>query len=121
MSTHDALIDRYIACWNEADPARRRALIAETFAEGATYLDPLHAAEGQEGIAALIEGAQRQFPGLAFSRRGGADAHHDRLRFAWALGPAGGEAVAGGTDVGRLAVDGRFASVLGFIDFAPKG
>ena len=33
MSEHSPLIDRYIACWNEADAARRQALIAETFTE----------------------------------------------------------------------------------------
>jgi hypothetical protein len=121
MTKHDAVIDRYIACWNEADPSRRRALIAETFTERAAYCDPMLAGEGHAGIDALIATAQGQFPGLAFSRRGTADAHHDRLRFAWALGPAGGAAVAGGTDMAVLAADGRLASVTGFIDFAPKG
>ena len=89
MSEHSPLIDRYIACWNEADAARRRALIAETFTEGAAYCDPMLQGEGHAGIDALIAAAQQHFPGLRFSRRGGADAHHDRLRFSWELGPDG--------------------------------
>src|SRR3954451_20039966 len=121
MHRHDAVIDRYIACRNEADPERRRALIAETFTAAASYCDPMLEGTGHAGIDALIAVAQRQFPGLRFSRRGAADAHHDRLRFAWALAPAGAEAIAGGTDLAVVAPDGRLAEVTGFLDFAPKG
>jgi hypothetical protein len=121
MSEHSPLIDRYIACWNEADAARRQALIAETFTEGATYCDPMLQGEGHAGIAALIAAAQQHFPGLRFSRRGGTEAHHDRLRFSWDLGPAGAAPIAGGTDMAVVAPDGRLAAVTGFIDFAPKG
>jgi hypothetical protein len=31
------LIARYLACWNETDPAARRKLIEDTWAEDATY------------------------------------------------------------------------------------
>src|SRR4051794_41797086 len=89
MSEHSPLIDRYIACWNEADAARRRGLIAETFTEAAAYCDPMLQGEGHAGIDALIAAAQQHFPGLRFSRRGGAEAHPDRPRFTWDLGPPG--------------------------------
>ena len=118
---HDQLIERYIACWNEGDAARRRALIASTFTEGAQYCDPVLQGEGHAGIDALIAAAQGHFPGLRFRRRGGAEAHHDRLRFAWELGPEGAAAIAGGTDMAVVAADGRLAAVTGFIDFAPQG
>jgi hypothetical protein len=118
---HDAIIDRTIACWKEGDAARRRDLIAATFTEGATCCDPMLRGEGQAGIDALIAAARQQFPGLRFRRRGGADAHHDRLHFAWKLGPEGAAPVAGGTDMAVVAGDGRLAAVTGFIDFAPKG
>ncbi|MEN0074654.1 MAG: nuclear transport factor 2 family protein [Paracraurococcus sp.] len=118
---HDALIERYIACWNEGDAARRQALIAATFTEGAQYCDPMLQGEGHAGIDALIAAAQAHFPGLRFRRRGGAEAHHDRLRFAWELGPEGAAAIAGGTDMAVVAADGRLAAVTGFIDFAPQG
>jgi hypothetical protein len=32
------IIDRYIALWNEADPERRRLLVADTVAWDAVYL-----------------------------------------------------------------------------------
>jgi hypothetical protein len=118
---HDELIERYIACWNEGDAARRRDLIAATFTADASYCDPMLQGEGHAGIDALIAGAQAHFPGLRFSRRGGADAHHDRLRFAWDLGPEGVAPIAGGTDMAVVAPDGRLSAVTGFIDFAPQG
>lgn len=118
---HDELIERYIACWNEGDATRRRALIAGTFTESVTYCDPMLQGEGYAGIDALIAAAQQQFPGLRFSRRGGVDAHHDRLRFAWDLGPEGAAPIAGGTDMAVVTADGRLAAVTGFIDYVPKG
>ena len=119
MDDMQELIDRYIAVWNEADPARRRALIARTWAAGARYLDPLMAGDGREGIDAMIAGVQQRFPGLRFSLIGAPDGHNDRIRFRWALGPAGGEAVVEGTDFATVASDGLLASVTGFIDRAP--
>ena len=121
MSDHDTLIDRYIACWNEADAGRRAALVAETFTADARYIDPLMQGEGQAGIAAMIGAAQAQFPGHRFSRRGGVDAHNDALRFAWDLTPAGAPPVAAGTDFASLAPDGRLARVTGFLDAVAKG
>jgi SnoaL-like domain len=115
------LIHRYLAIWNESDAARRRALVEGAFAEGATYLDPMMAGEGQAGIDAMIAAAQARFPGLRFRLAGTPQGHNGRLRFSWELGPEGGEALAGGTDFAVLAPDGRLASVTGFIDFAPAG
>ncbi len=114
----EQVIDQYIAAWNETDPGRRRALIAQTWTEDASYLDPLMGAEGRDGIDAIIAGVQAQFPGYRFRRTGAVDAHHDRVRFGWELGPEGGPAFVGGLDVGVLA-DGRLRSITGFLDPTP--
>ena len=113
------IAERYIACWNEADPQRRRKLIDEVWAEDASYIDPLGEAYGRDEIDALVGAAQAQFPGLAFSLDGPVDAHHRQARFRWALGPAGEEPVVIGFDVAVAAEDGRLTSVLGFLDKVP--
>lgn len=113
------VVDRYIASWNETDPARRRELIERTWTEDGQYLDPLLAGEGQEGINAMIEAVQARFPGYRFRRTSEIDAHHDRVRFSWELGPDGDAALAGGLDFGVIA-DGRLRSITGFLDFAPN-
>lgn len=113
------IAERYIACWNEADPQRRRKLIDEVWAEDASYVDPMAEARGRDEIDALVGAVQTQFPGLTFSLAGPVDAHHQQARFSWALGPAGGEPVVLGFDVAVAAEDGRLASVLGFLDKVP--
>ena len=119
-SALEALVDGYIAAWNATDPKVRAARVAETWTEAATYRDPMMAGEGHSGIDAMIAGAQSNFPGLVFRRRGALDAHGDCIRFSWDLGPEGAPAIAGGTDFGVLK-DGRLAVVTGFLDFAPAG
>jgi hypothetical protein len=116
MTTPLALADRYLATWNEADGARRRALIAALWSPQGRYVDPLMSGEGHDGIARMIEAARAQFPGLRFTARGEPDGHGPFARFSWSLGAAGGSAVAGGTDIARLDADGRVAEVVGFLD-----
>ena len=112
------LVDRYIATWNETDAAQRRALIARTWREDGRYVDPVMSGDGVTGIDAMIAGVQGRFPGFVMRRVGEVDAHNDRVRFNWALGPDGGEPVVGGVDFGVTAED-RLAAITGFIDFAP--
>jgi hypothetical protein len=119
MSNFTDLVDRYIAIWNETDDERRHNLIARTWTEDSTYLDPLMRGEGRSGIDAMIRGVQAQFPGLLFRRTSDVDAHNDHVRFAWELGPEGGPALAGGVDFGVI-IGGRLQTITGFLDFAPK-
>ena len=119
MNTATQIVDRYIAAWNEPDERRRRELIAEVFAENAHYVDPVASSQGHAAIGAMIAGIQQRFDGMRFVRLGEVDEHNDRIRFRWALLPAGGESVVEGTDFGTLVGDGRFATVTGFLDKVP--
>lgn len=114
--SHTELIDRYIETWNETDPARRRALIARTWTADATYLDPLMQGAGRAGIDAMIAAVQDKYPGNRFRRTSEIDVHHDRVRFAWTLGPDGGPALAQGIDFGVLSGENLLAAITGFLD-----
>ncbi len=116
MTPLEDLIDRYLGVWNETDERRRRDLIARTWTEGATYLDPLLCGEGHDGIDAMVRAVQQKYPGARFSRAGGIDSHNDRVRFGWSFGPAEGEPLARGMDVAILSPDGRLEHVTGFFD-----
>jgi hypothetical protein len=117
MSQFTDLIDRYFAGWNETNPARRRDLIAQTWADDATYLDPLMQSAGHAGIDAMIAGVQQQFAGHEFRRTSAVDGHHDRVRFSWELVPVGGgPTLATATDFGVVAPDGRLQHMTGFLD-----
>lgn len=119
MSNVNELVSTYFAIWNETDPVARQKLIADAWAEDATYVDPMFDADGHAGIEAMVAGFRQQFPLLAFRQIGETEAHHDRIRFCWELVPAGGgDVIAAGTDVAVIE-NGRLRSVTGFFDQAP--
>ncbi len=119
MSNVNELVTTYFAIWNETDPAARQKLIADAWAEDATYVDPMFDADGHAGVEAMVTGFRQQFPLLAFRQIGETEAHHDRIRFSWELVPAGGgDVIAAGTDVAVIE-NGRLRSVTGFFDQAP--
>jgi SnoaL-like domain len=115
------LAERYIATWNETDPERRDAAIAEVWTADGEYVDPLAAVAGRDEISGLIGSVQEQMPDLVFRLLDGeVDAHHDVLRFRWELVPAsGGDSAAVGFDVATTNGDGRLRRVVGFLDKAP--
>jgi hypothetical protein len=119
MTVTHQLVDRYLQGWNETDPLRRRALIENTYAEHASYVDPMVEAHGWEAIDATIGAVQDMFPGHAFRLAGEVDAHHDTARFQWHLLPPGAnEPLVVGFDVVALD-DGRIRRVHGFLDKVP--
>ena len=110
-------VDAYIAAWNEPAPERRRALVAQAFADDATYVDPMMSGEGPDAIHALIGAAQEQFPGHRFVLDAGPDQVANCVRFVWRLEPAaGGPAVAVGHDFASVEADGRLGEVVGFLE-----
>jgi hypothetical protein len=115
MMSVNKIVDAYFAMWNETDPAARRAAIETAWSPDASYLDPMFSAEGAAGLDALVEGVHQQFPGHRFRLTDPVDAHHDRVRWGWALaGPDGGAPIAAGVDFAVLAPDGRLREVTGF-------
>ncbi|MFI6154051.1 nuclear transport factor 2 family protein [Kitasatospora sp. NPDC051170] len=118
-ATLQQLAERYLAAWNETDPAARRKLVDEVWAEDGRYTDPLAAVAGREAIDGLLGAAQAQFPGMRFTL-GPVDAHHDIARFTWNLGPEGAEEpLVIGFDVLTATPDGRIGAVYGFLDRVP--
>ncbi len=115
------IAETYLAAWNEADGWARAARIARDWTADARYADPMMQGETPAGIAAMIDAARATFPGLGFALEGAPDGHGRFVRFGWSLGPAGGAAVARGTDVVRLDEAGRIAEVIGFLDMVPAG
>ena len=76
---------RYIDAWNETDAGRRRELVAGRGATTALTSTRSCRARATTSIAAMIGGAQQQFPGHRFELSFGPDAHNDQVRFAWRL------------------------------------
>jgi SnoaL-like domain len=109
----------YLATWNATDPEERRRLLDQHWTADVTYVDPLTAVSGRDGVSTAAAGAQEQFPDFVFSLVGEVDAHHNQLRFQWGLGPASAEPVVIGFDVLVLDQKGRIKDVRGFLDRVP--
>ncbi|MBI2255444.1 MAG: nuclear transport factor 2 family protein [Proteobacteria bacterium] len=109
----------YIACWNEIDIDRRRALLETHWQAQADYVDPLMAGANLLEIEALIAAVQARFPGHSFTLKEGTEGHNGRIRFSWSLDDNNAPqmpAIAHGTDFVTLGADGRIAHVTGFLD-----
>lgn len=111
------VVETYLKAWNERVPERRRALVAEAFAEDATYVDAARSGTGADGIDTMIAGAQEEHPGVELVLVGEPDHHHGHVRFVWHLRPAGTDTVALiGHDFASVAPDGRLKDVVGFVE-----
>lgn len=111
----DELIDRYCEVWNEPDTSRRAELLAQVWANGATYTDPsVHAGSADE-LLAHIETVRARRPGVQVMRTSIVDAHHGVARFTWHVVQADGAALIDGIDFAVLSADGkRIARIVGF-------
>jgi hypothetical protein len=131
------LADRYVALWNEADPERRRRLIAELWTEdGSQILQPPQeireiAASPGIGMAATLEArghaelearaatSYEQWvgsDGLSFRRRDDVDRLHDVVKFHWEAVSQDGQVTAVGLVFLILATDGRIRRDYVFIE-----
>lgn len=120
MSNVNERVALYIAAWNEQDPKKRRELVERTFTDDGRYVDAHRNATGHAALDAMIDAAQRMFPGYRLRLISGIETHNGNVRFSWAAGGTDGAPLyLGGTDFAAASADGRFQSVVGFVDAAP--
>ena len=119
MNTKD-FVDRYVAAWNEPDESLRRAIVAELWAQDGAHFTNTSESYGHDAIAARIARAFDRFVGsgeFRFRALNGVDAHHDTLKFYWAMVPQGGGMVgAVGSDFIVLDAEGRIRADYQFIE-----
>ena len=113
-TTPAAVVERYLAAWNEPDAAARRPLVEAAFAPGITYADPMFAARGHDEVDAMVGGVHTAYAGCRFALTGEVESSHNRLLWHWSLVRPDGTAVAHGLDVAVVDTDGRLTDVSGF-------
>jgi hypothetical protein len=109
-----AVVDTYLATWNETDPAKRQALIRESLGADLWYRDPMLEADGLDAYDAMIASVQAQLPGHVMQRTSPVDGHRDLVRFNWALGKPGEAPAFAGIDVAKYDADGKLHRIIGF-------
>jgi hypothetical protein len=117
MSEIKQILDHYTAVWNESDSAKRRALIADIYAEDAYYANPAHDNRGLAGIEEAVTANYNEFvsKGFAFSAEADAETHHNAVRVPWKMfAPDGSTVAAVGVqflvlnEAGKILIDNQF-------------
>jgi nuclear transport factor 2 (NTF2) superfamily protein len=122
MTSIDEMISRYVASWNESDPAKRDQTIRKTWSPDGIYRNTTAAFDGYDGIARAVTAAHDAFVanGFVFTLAH-VDTNHDAVRYQWEMLPAGGgEPDSIGTHVAVVGADGRLVTDHQFIDKAPS-
>jgi hypothetical protein len=105
----NGFVERYIAVWNEPDPARRRKAVSEVWHEDGLYANTSREFKGHAGIEEAVTEAFDDFvaKGFAFRLHGHA-VNHGTARLTWDMVPKdGGDTAARGTEYLVFAEDGR--------------
>ena len=106
----EAVLDAYVAAWNEADADARRRLLEQAVADDCSFSGPLGSMSGREALDGQIVEAREFLPGATVVRLGPAELDHG-IRFRWRIQSASGTTLAEGVDVVVLAADRRLASI----------
>lgn len=95
--------------FNERDPEKREAAIAELYLAEPVIFEPTNIVSGRVAISKIAGQLLEQFgPTFTFTPEGIAVGHHGKGALRWRAGPAGGPIAVTGTDVAEI-VDGKIA------------
>jgi uncharacterized protein YndB with AHSA1/START domain len=108
-----ALVDRYLAAWSEADPARLAAGLA-VVSDAVTFRDQYGCTRGRDALATHIAAVQRFMPGMTLTRRGDVRQCQGAALVDWTATAPDGQPRGEGTNALELAPDGRIAGIVGF-------
>lgn len=101
-------IDAFLAAWSEADEAKRTTALSAVTTEDVAFRDAYACLSGRAELIDHIAALQKNMPGVVLKRDGDARHCQGTVLVDWTAGPAVG------TNVFRLAGDGRIADVVGF-------
>lgn len=124
MTLRNAVIDQYLAAWNETDPTRRRARIEALWAPGGATFNRMLEARGYDAIVERVTGANDKWVrdgGFAF-RPAQVSAFGEVVRLAWEMASrATGEVDSRAQSYLVLDRDGRILCDYQFPMLAPEG
>ena len=110
----EKIIDTYCSAWCEPDAAKRDAILAPVWGEGATYTDPTVHVAGRSALVAHIDAVFKVYPGATVRCIGAVDVHHAVARFAWKMVLADGTSLPEGIDFAEVGSDGKLVRIVGF-------
>ena len=103
-----ATIDGFFEAWSETDPRQRDGLLAAVATQDICFRDAYATITGRDELLEHIVAVQRHMPDVTLKREGVPQQVQGVALVRWTAGKASG------TNVVRLAADGRIADVVGF-------
>jgi hypothetical protein len=121
VSGLDALVERYVAAWNENEPMRRRKRVADLWHETAVRYNHTSEQVGREAIAQAVISTYQHFGanGYRFTPLNNTVAHHNAVKFSWEMVTPSGETDSIGTTFLLLDHEGRIALDYQFTETVP--
>src|SRR5258708_10559400 len=101
--------------FNERDPERRTAAIAEEYSADPVFYEQDDVVEGRAALHTRVQELLDEAPGFVFSAEREATENHNVGRLTWHLGPSGEPAAATGTDI-AITDGGRIRALYTFIE-----
>jgi hypothetical protein len=121
MTTVETLMRRNLdEVFNERDPDRRSAAIAEVYSAAPIFYEQESVVRGRESLHARIEELLKEAPGFMFSAESEPTANHNVGRVTWHFGPPGAPPIVTGTDI-AITDDGRIRALYTFIEKPTTG
>ena len=109
-----ARVDQWFAAWAETDGERRREQLAACATEQVSVRDAYACLIGLHDLDGHIANTHVHLPGMVMRRSGEPRQCQGTVLVDWTAEDATGKALARGTNVLRLAADGRIEVVVGF-------
>ena len=106
-------IERYFQAWNQTGIATIDATLQLCWVAGGTYIDPLNALTGVDGLAAIIQQTQEGSPGRVVTLTSRVDHYHSNGRYTWAFTKPNGDKTEG-FDYIEYDVDNRITRLVSF-------
>ena len=103
----------YQSAWEDVSTDDRRRLLRASVDATCEYSDPVAECQGVEDIAARIERARSEAPGISF-RNDEFRRHHNHCVATWHRLTASGTPDFAGTSYARFGDDGRLVQITGF-------
>ncbi|MGE0142224.1 MAG: SRPBCC domain-containing protein [Planctomycetota bacterium] len=108
-----SVADDWFDAWNTKDAAPRTKLLARCTSDQVQFRDRYSCGSGRDELVEHIGQAQQHMPGLTIARDGDVRHCQGTAMVGWTVTSPDGAIVARGTDIYRLAPDGRIADSVG--------
>lgn len=109
----ESMVDQWFRAWNEPDAAGRARLLAACTTDDVGMQDSYSCLRGRDDLLAHIAMSQQFMPGVVIQRSGPVRHCQGTALVDWTTADATGMPRGKGTNVVKLAVDGRIAGVVG--------